>query len=243
MTTYATVSDLPTCRVTSKETYPPLAGKVQTLATFFSVLFFLGPTPLLAQEPAPTPVGPKVGVHIGIFDPSTPSGRTISADLARLCIESAKARPGLAVTSDPPDTWLTDDHFRHEGALLACMDPFLTKKQVIACIAGLPFPVMPEGPPKTARFQISGTVRTSEPGLVATLMLQPVVDGWPGPSVVTREVLISRRLRRPAREKALADALAPLLDMAEGKVVTDAPAPAVAPRKRRHAKTGKRADE
>lgn len=168
-------------------------------------------------SPPLAPVTGAVPLHVGIFDPNTPSARTLAGDVARLAGRQARQRKGLTVTQDALDTWLTEAHFRHEAAVLTCMDPWRTRREVLNCLQLLPFPAMPGALPAGTRFVLDGMVTTLEPGLVVTVSLHPVVDGWAGPPVLTREVTVTRRMRRPARDAALVRLLEDVLDAAEGK--------------------------
>ena len=97
------------------------------------------------------------------------------------------------------------------------MDPWKTRREVLNCLQLLPFPAMPGPTPAGTRILMDGTVTTLEPGLVVSVSLHPVVDGWAGPPVLTREVTITRKMRKPARDAALTRLVDELLDAAEGR--------------------------
>ena len=202
---------------------PPAAAGIGVIVWLATGLFAALPAGATPDQVPPTaasalagagPADDPVPVHVGVFDPNTPAARQLAGDVARRVAAMARKHPRLQVSVAPLETWLSEPHFRHESALLACMDPWLSRRAVLGCVQSLPFPPMPPPMPAQTRFVVSGTLESLDGALVVKIMLQPVVKGWAGPSVVTRQVTITRRMRRPTREKALASAIAQVLDAA-----------------------------
>ncbi|MBI5498573.1 MAG: hypothetical protein HY904_26465 [Deltaproteobacteria bacterium] len=189
-------------------------------------LLLLWPAPAAAQEtpPAPAPAqapadaARAVRVHIGAFGAATPSARSVAGDVALLAQKLARDRPGLRVTADPPQAWLNKDLLRHEGALLKCMNPWSTKPQVLACLDALPWPDLPPVTPPDATYLVEGTVTPSDAGQVVSMTLYPMLDGKTGPPMASRQYVLTGRVRRPQRDKALGRMMQELWDAAEGKV-------------------------
>jgi hypothetical protein len=155
----------------------------------------------------------------------TPAGRSLAADVANLAAQSARARPGLDVSADPPETWQNADLLRHEGELLKCLNPWATKPQVLTCLDAITFPRTPPATPPDAVYLVEGTVASSEAGLVVTLSLHPILNNILNPYMATRQVTVTSRLRRPGREKALLGMMDGLWDAALGKVSRPRSAP------------------
>lgn len=207
----------------SSQPYPQFPHGVQTLAkaghwALCATLLCASPW-AHAQDGGPAPTADrKVRLHVGALDAMTPAGRSLAADVATLAARAARARPSLDVSADPPETWQNPDLLRHEGELLKCLNPWATRPQVLTCLDAITFPRTPPAPPEDALYLVEGTVASSEAGLVVSLSLFPMLDGKQGPAMVTRQLTVTGRLRRPAREKALTAMMDALWDAALGKV-------------------------
>ncbi|MEW5853093.1 MAG: hypothetical protein AB2A00_30195 [Myxococcota bacterium] len=194
-----------------------------------SALLVVVLAPLLAaQEPeAPPAEAPArtVQLHIGMFEGDTPSARNLAPEVARHAARLARTRPTLKVTEDATGSQADPELLRHEGALLVCMNPWSSKREVLACIKGLTFPPALEAPPTGTQFLLRGNVRPGDGGTYITATLAPMVDGEPGPLLSSRTVLIPTRAGRNKRDKLLAEVFNPLLDAVEGKPIAPAPPP------------------
>ena len=156
-------------------------------------------------------------VHLGVVDARTHSARSMASEVAHQALTLARARPSLRVTFTPVEQWNHPARATHEGELLRCMNPWSTRKQVINCIRELPFPPSVEPPPTDAEFIISGSVSPSDQGMLLDVALTPQIPGQKPEPLCSRSVLLPFKGKKAQRSKLIEDAIAALLDVAEGK--------------------------
>lgn len=183
--------------------------------TWFAAAAVLGLT-LWGQAEEPKG-GKTYHIHVGAFEVNTQSARAMAPEVADLLGQQLRAHHGTTVTEEPLQAWLDPMWARHEGLLLKCMNPYWTRRQVITCVEGLSFPPAAQPLAAEVEYVLRGALTTQDVGVVVSLELCPVQNGQVGSSVQGTQLVLTGKMRRPARLKAVADALGPLFDTMDGK--------------------------